>query len=207
MICWPPSIFQPSAVRNAQPVSMAAACHPAAVCSCCARRGDRAPSEQACEIMTVHEGAVADERWPVLMLDPRQTPADVMDLDRLTAVLRGETKDQYGEAAVTGTLAIAFKALGSAETIEAAEAQAKLMWEGRDRLRAGAVMAQVLLAHKSWRNTPFDWACSSAIGQTLKEKPSPAKAAITCVRGQEFRLLKTEDTLTSRSLLTWRFYC
>ncbi len=25
MICWPPSIFQPSAVRNAQPVSMAAA--------------------------------------------------------------------------------------------------------------------------------------------------------------------------------------
>jgi hypothetical protein len=72
------------------------------------------------------------------MLDPRKAPEDATDLDRLTAVLRGETKDEYGEAAVTGTLAIALKALGSAETIEAAEAQAKLMWEGRDRLRAVA---------------------------------------------------------------------
>ena len=91
-----------------------------------------------CEVRTVHEGAVAEERWPVLMLDPRQAPEDAMDLGRLTAVLRGETKDEYGEAAVTGTLAIALKALGSAETVEDAEAQAKLMWEGRDRLRAVA---------------------------------------------------------------------
>ncbi len=72
------------------------------------------------------------------MLDPRQIPTDFMDLDRLTAVLRGETKDGYGEAAVTGTLAIALKALGFAETIESAEAQAKLMWEGCDRFRAVA---------------------------------------------------------------------
>ena len=91
-----------------------------------------------CEVRTVHEGAIAEERWPVLMLDPRQAPEDAMDLGRLTAVLRGETKDEYGEAAVTGTLAIALKALGSAETVEDAEAQAKLMWEGRDRLRAVA---------------------------------------------------------------------
>jgi anthranilate phosphoribosyltransferase len=98
---------------------------------------ERRPNKP-CEVRTVHEGAVAEERWPVLMLDPRQAPEDAMDLDRLTAVLRGETKDEYGEAAVTGTLAIALKALGSAETIEAAEAQAKLMWEGRDRLRAVA---------------------------------------------------------------------
>jgi len=61
-----------------------------------------------------------------------------MNLDRLMAVLRGEARDEYGEAAVIGTLAIALKALGSAKTVEAAEAQANAMWEGRDRLRAVA---------------------------------------------------------------------
>ena len=98
---------------------------------------ERRPNKP-CEVLTVHHGAVAEERWPVLLPDPRQTPDDDMDLDRLTAVLRGEARDEYGEAAVTGTLAIALKALGSAETIKAAEAQANSMWEGRDRLRAVA---------------------------------------------------------------------
>ncbi len=98
---------------------------------------ERRPNKP-CEVLTVHNGGVGEERWPVLLSDPRQSPEEDMNLDRLTAVLRGEARDEYGEAAVTGTLAIALKALGSAKTMEAAEAQAQAMWEGRDRLRAVA---------------------------------------------------------------------
>jgi hypothetical protein len=61
-----------------------------------------------------------------------------MDPGRLTALLRGEAEDMYGEAAVTGTLALALKALGSADTIEAAEALARAMWTARSRLQAVA---------------------------------------------------------------------
>jgi hypothetical protein len=61
-----------------------------------------------------------------------------MDPGRLTALLRGEIEDAYGEAAVTGTLAIALKALGNADSIEGAEAQARAMWSGRSRLQAVA---------------------------------------------------------------------
>jgi len=98
---------------------------------------ERRPNKP-CEVLTVHDGAVGEERWPVLLSDPRQVPEEDMNLDRLMAVLRGEARDEYGEAAVIGTLAIALKALGSAKTVEAAEAQANAMWEGRDRLRAVA---------------------------------------------------------------------
>ncbi len=98
---------------------------------------ERRPNKP-CEVLTVHNGAVEEERWPVLISDPRQAPEEDMNFNRLTAVLRGEARDEYGEAAVTGTLAIALKALGRAQTIEAAEAQANAMWESRDRLRAVA---------------------------------------------------------------------
>ena len=40
-----------------------------------------------------------------------------MDLSRLGALWRGEIADPYAEAAVTGTLAIALKALGAAADI------------------------------------------------------------------------------------------
>jgi anthranilate phosphoribosyltransferase len=98
---------------------------------------ERRPNKP-CEVLTVHGDAVSEERWPAL-LDPRQPPEGDMNLDRLAAVLRGEACDDYGDAAVTGTLAIALKALGRAETIEAAEAQAKAMWRDRDRDRLTAV--------------------------------------------------------------------
>ncbi len=98
---------------------------------------ERRPNKP-CEALTVHDGAVAEERWPALLPDPRQTPEEDMNLDRLMQVLSGEAKDEYGEAAIAGTLAIALKTLGFAETIEAAEEKAQAMWSGRDRLGAAA---------------------------------------------------------------------
>ncbi len=98
---------------------------------------ERRPNKP-CEVLTVHAGESAEERWPVLLSDPRQAPEDDMNLDRLMAVWRGEARDEYGESAITGTLAVALKASGSAKTIETAGAQANAMWESRDRLKAVA---------------------------------------------------------------------
>jgi anthranilate phosphoribosyltransferase len=96
---------------------------------------ERRPNKP-CEVLTVHDGAAGEERWPALIPEPRQTPEVDMSLDRLVAVLRGQASDDYGEAAVTGTIAIALKMLGKAETMEEADEKARAMWRGRDRLRA-----------------------------------------------------------------------
>lgn len=98
---------------------------------------ERRPNKPA-EVLTVHDGVAGEERWPVLLDDPRQSPDEEMNLDRLTAVLRGEAGDEYGEAAVTGTIAIALKTLGCAQTIETAQQQAIAMWNDRHRLQAVA---------------------------------------------------------------------
>jgi anthranilate phosphoribosyltransferase len=56
-----------------------------------------------------------------------------MDVSRLPALWAGETSDEYAEAAITGTVAIALKLLGRADTIDEAQAQAEAMWRDRDR--------------------------------------------------------------------------
>ncbi len=95
---------------------------------------ERRPNKP-CEVITLRDGAVADENWPPTIADPRQVPDASMDLDRLGAVWRGETADHYAEAAVTGTLAIALRALGEAPDPERAKAQAEVLWRARDRGR------------------------------------------------------------------------
>ncbi|MGO8954805.1 MAG: glycosyl transferase family protein [Rhodomicrobium sp.] len=92
---------------------------------------ERRPNKP-CEVLTVHQGATAEERWPALLPEPRQ-PADDMDLDRLLALWRGDATDEYGEAAIWGTLAIALKALGRADSQEDAQILAQNLWAERDR--------------------------------------------------------------------------
>jgi uroporphyrin-III C-methyltransferase len=93
---------------------------------------ERRPNKPT-EVWTLHDGAYAEERWPA-MLDAPGFEADAeMDLSRLGAFWRGEIADPYAEAAVTGTLAIALKALGAAADISNSEARAKNLWAERDR--------------------------------------------------------------------------
>ena len=98
---------------------------------------ERRPNKP-CEVLTVHRGVTGEERWPVLLDDPRQAPEEDMNLDRLLALWRGEIEDIYGEAAVTGTLAIALQTKNPAISAEDAQAQAHAMWRTRDRLQAVA---------------------------------------------------------------------
>jgi anthranilate phosphoribosyltransferase len=93
-----------------------------------------------CDVMSAIEGRLEDDRWPTMTAEPRQAPDESMDLARLGAVWRGEVEDDYAEAAIVGTLAIALKALGAAEDVASAEAKAKAQWlaRGRNRLAAAA---------------------------------------------------------------------
>ncbi len=93
---------------------------------------ERRPNKP-CEVLTVHQDATAEERWPALLPEPRQAPQEEMELGRLLALWRGEMPDEYGEASVTGTLAIALKALGRANSQEDAQSLAQALWAGRDR--------------------------------------------------------------------------
>jgi anthranilate phosphoribosyltransferase len=88
-----------------------------------------------CETMGLREGAPFEERWPPIIDEPRQLPDDDLDVARLISVWRGETRDEYGEAAVVGTMALALKTMGAAADQETAQAIASDLWHGRDRLR------------------------------------------------------------------------
>ena len=83
--------------------------------------------------MMAIDGEPIDERWPPMIDEPRQAPDAAMDLSRLPALWRGAIEDEYGEAAVVGTLAIALRALGAALSVVEAEARAKELWLARDR--------------------------------------------------------------------------
>jgi hypothetical protein len=63
---------------------------------------------------------------------------DEMDIDRLLGLWSGSIEDEYGEAAVYGTLAIALKLMGHANSISEAESQAKAMWDARSKNKYGA---------------------------------------------------------------------
>ena len=95
---------------------------------------ERRPNKP-CEVRTVRSGETAVERWPPLLPEPRKAPDEAMRIGDLVAVWRGERADAYAEATITGTLAIALKALGRAETLEEAEALGARLWRERDRTR------------------------------------------------------------------------
>ncbi|PPQ36192.1 Anthranilate phosphoribosyltransferase [Rhodoblastus acidophilus] len=86
-----------------------------------------------CETLGLREGVAFEERWEPLIEEPRQTPDEDMDLKRLVAVWRGETRDAYAEAAVAGTMALALKTCGAAADQAAAQALAEQFWSARDR--------------------------------------------------------------------------
>ncbi len=97
---------------------------------------ERRPNKR-CEVLGVIDGELIEERWRPTVADPRQAPDESMDLDRLGALWRGEITDEYGEAAVVGTVAIALRMLDATDIADA-EARALMLWRERDRNRLAA---------------------------------------------------------------------
>ncbi|MDD5295436.1 MAG: glycosyl transferase family protein [Rhodocyclaceae bacterium] len=84
--------------------------------------------DMACLVKSVVDGVVSETEWPP-MFAVRHVKDETMDPARLAAVWRGQASDEYGEAALIGTAAIALLTLGEATTQEEAEAMARGFWQ------------------------------------------------------------------------------
>ncbi len=86
-------------------------------------------------VMSLHRGETSEEIWPPLLGGEKVKVDQAMDLARLGAVWRGDEHDAYATAAVTGTAAIAWRLLGRAGSMGEAVAEARRMWDRRNRER------------------------------------------------------------------------
>ncbi|WP_238364468.1 glycosyl transferase family protein [Mesobacterium pallidum] len=75
------------------------------------------------------------ETWPALLPNGHAPAEEEMDPALLLGVWRGEITHAYGEAAAIGTLAMALRCMGLTRSIVDAEAQARGLWQARDRAR------------------------------------------------------------------------
>ena len=87
-----------------------------------------------CVVSYAVEGKTWDEEWPA-MFTKRHMKEASLDENRLVPFWRGEETDEYAEAAITGTTAIALRLLNRADTPEQAQAMAEEMWAKRNKTR------------------------------------------------------------------------
>ncbi|MEQ1629861.1 MAG: glycosyl transferase family protein [Gallionella sp.] len=102
---------------------------------------ERNPDSE-CVARMVVDGLSYDESWPA-MFEQRHLKDEELDISRLGRVWRGELDDEYAQATVIGTTAIALRAMGKANDIKQAEQLAGNWWQKRDR---NAVKAQTFNA-------------------------------------------------------------
>ncbi|MES2919807.1 MAG: glycosyl transferase family protein [Pseudomonadota bacterium] len=86
----------------------------------------------SCLALRIVDGTPVEEEWPMLF-ETRHAPEEAFDLAQFRAVWQGAQAHEYGEMAVVGTLALALRTLGRADSREDALALARTWWEARDR--------------------------------------------------------------------------
>ncbi|HSM97862.1 MAG TPA: hypothetical protein VLS47_02510, partial [Gallionella sp.] len=87
--------------------------------------------DTACKVKLVSNGTALEEEWPA-MFGSRHMKDEAMDVARLAQLWRGEISDEYGQAAIVGTAAIALRALGRAGSVAEAGQLAEKLWATRN---------------------------------------------------------------------------
>lgn len=87
-----------------------------------------------CLVQSVRDGELVDELWPELFARRHMKDED-LNPEKLAALWRGQLQDEFAEATVIATAAVALKLLGKAETQETAHALAQNYWMERNRDR------------------------------------------------------------------------
>ena len=123
-------IFHPGYDETHQRAAMLLGDHSIAVFKGEGGEAERNP-DALCKVRMLLDGNMLEEEWPALF-GSKHLKDETMDASRLGKLWRGEIEDEYGKAAVTGTAAIALRALGRANSIADAEAQAAKLWQSRD---------------------------------------------------------------------------
>lgn len=93
--------------------------------------------DMECLVKTLHGKELADENWPAIF-KRRHVKPKALEPAQLASVWRGESEDEYGVAAITGTAAIVLKLLNKADSFEEAETLATEFWQNRNRDRIAA---------------------------------------------------------------------
>ncbi len=97
-------------------------------------KGDGGETERnpdmECLVQSVHHGELLDETWPALFAH-RHVKPEHLDPQQLALVWQGVVEDEYAQASVIGTTAVALKLLGKANTQQEAQALATDYWVNR----------------------------------------------------------------------------
>ncbi|WP_411725356.1 glycosyl transferase family protein [Methyloglobulus sp.] len=96
---------------------------------------ERNPDMQ-CLVQSVHNGELIDETWPALFTHRHVRPEN-LEPGQLALVWQGKSQDEFAEASVLGTAAVALKLLGKADSQEQAQSVAMDFWLKRDKMRFG----------------------------------------------------------------------
>lgn len=90
---------------------------------------------KAVVVQYLHDGLKSEEEWPPLLPEHAYAIDETMDLSRLPKVWAGEENDEYGQAAVIGTIAYALRLMGKSASPEEAVAYGTKMWDTRNRTK------------------------------------------------------------------------
>ena len=71
--------------------------------------------DMECLVQSVHNGELSDENWPALFARRHVKPEE-LDPRQLALIWQGKIEDEFAEASIIGTAAIALKLLGKADT-------------------------------------------------------------------------------------------
>jgi len=84
-------------------------------------------------IQNLIDGERFEEDWPVSLEQKHTAHDDVMDMSRLAPIWMGEDTHPYALAAIEGTIAIALRTMGKADTPTDAHIQAQALWAARNK--------------------------------------------------------------------------
>ena len=87
-----------------------------------------------CLVQSVHNGELSDETWPALFAQ-RHVKSESLNPKDLLSVWQGKIQDEFGEASILGTAAVALKLLGKVDTQTQAQQLAEHYWHSRDKAR------------------------------------------------------------------------
>ncbi len=94
---------------------------------------ERNPDMQ-CLAQSVHNGVLSEEIWPALF-PRRHVKPEALEPKQLIQLWRGEINDEFAEASIIGTTAIALKLMTKADSQEIAQHMATEYWHKRDKNR------------------------------------------------------------------------
>jgi len=94
--------------------------------------------DMECLVQSVHNGELSDEHWPALFAR-RHVKPELLEPEQLALIWQGKIEDEFAEASLIGTAAIALKLLGKADTQKQAQQLASAYWLSRNKQKYAGV--------------------------------------------------------------------